>query len=522
MHRSPSTPVQTIRAVICGLALAAAAPTVAADPAKDVQTVKPFVGETTIVVVKIDSQRLAAPSEDAARDLPPAARAGVGQAAKVMEEALGQLRNLADKQIVFATIGVPESKNRAAIHVFRRATTAQNTASVTAFAKVLNMKTEVRGDLLVATPAGETPPATSPNARTLAAIEAGFKSVEKYPVQVLVVPPDYLRRTVTELSPELPRQLGGGPSRVLTEGVQWAGLGVDPQKLQAEVVVESANDSAARDLAAYLPKLLNAASESLGPINSQVPTDVPKLLIDDLKPDVQGNQVRIRINGLEQTRANVVLFASMARFAESTGVNSNVQKFKQIMLAMHNYHDVYRTMPPADSRRNDQGKHNLSWRVHILPFVEQQQLYQQFHLDEPWDSPHNKKLISKMPNIYAQKIIDPTAPKMKPGHTTFLAPVGKGTIFGGAKQTSLRDVVDGTSNTVAIVNVRPEKAVPWTAPRDYEFDAKDPIAGIQIGANDRWLSGFADGRVQLLHRKLPAKTVVNLFRMNDGNVVSIE
>ncbi|MDP6447385.1 MAG: hypothetical protein QF805_26545, partial [Pirellulaceae bacterium] len=116
----------------------------------------------------------------------------------------------------------------------------------------------------------------------------------------------------------------------------------------------------------------------------------------------------------------------------------------------------------------------------------------------------------------------PTAPKMKPGHTTFLAPVGKGTIFGGAKQTSLRDVVDGTSNTVAIVNVRPEKAVPWTAPRDYEFDAKDPIAGIQIGANDRWLSGFADGRVQLLHRKLPAKTVVNLFRMNDGNVVSIE
>src|SRR5205814_6093315 len=69
----------------------------------------------------------------------------------------------------------------------------------------------------------------------------------------------------------------------------------------------------------------------------------------------------------------------------------SANNLKQLMLAMHNYHDVYGRFP-ADIRDKD-GKPLLSWRVHILPFIEQVNLYKQFRLDEPWDSEHNKKLI---------------------------------------------------------------------------------------------------------------------------------
>ena len=67
---------------------------------------------------------------------------------------------------------------------------------------------------------------------------------------------------------------------------------------------------------------------------------------------------------------------------------------------MHNYHDTYGTFPPA-ATTDGADKPLLSWRVAILPFLEQQPLYEQFHLDEPWDSPHNKTLIEQMPQVYA-------------------------------------------------------------------------------------------------------------------------
>ncbi|HMF14410.1 MAG TPA: sigma-70 family RNA polymerase sigma factor, partial [Gemmataceae bacterium] len=72
---------------------------------------------------------------------------------------------------------------------------------------------------------------------------------------------------------------------------------------------------------------------------------------------------------------------------------------KQIALAMHNWHDTYGTFPAAATYRKD-GKPLLSWRVALLPFLEQDNLYKQFRLDEPWDSAHNKKLLARMPEIY--------------------------------------------------------------------------------------------------------------------------
>ncbi len=77
-----------------------------------------------------------------------------------------------------------------------------------------------------------------------------------------------------------------------------------------------------------------------------------------------------------------------------------MNNLKQIGLAMHNYESTFGTFPPAYIADKATGKPLLSWRVAILPFLEQDALYKQFHLDEPWDSAHNKTLIARMPPVY--------------------------------------------------------------------------------------------------------------------------
>src|SRR6185436_18638182 len=84
---------------------------------------------------------------------------------------------------------------------------------------------------------------------------------------------------------------------------------------------------------------------------------------------------------------------------------------KQIALAFHNYESAYGCFPPP-AITDAQGKALLSWRVAILPYIEEDALYKQFRMNEAWDSPHNKKLLSKMPKIYASptgKVAEPNA-----------------------------------------------------------------------------------------------------------------
>ena len=93
---------------------------------------------------------------------------------------------------------------------------------------------------------------------------------------------------------------------------------------------------------------------------------------------------------------------------------------KQIVLAMHNYHDANGFFP-QDSVDAKTGKPLLSWRVHLLPYMEEALLYQSFKLDEPWDSEHNIKLLDKLPKVFA-----PTRVKAKAGETFYRGFGGKG------------------------------------------------------------------------------------------------
>lgn len=202
--------------------------------------------------------------------------------------------------------------------------------------------------------------------------------------------------------------------------------------------------------------------------------------------------------------------ASREAAARSQATNN----LKQIGLAMHNYHDVHASFPAAASH-DDEDKPLLSWRVHVLPYIEQNELYKEFHLDEPWDSEHNKKLIPRMPAVYRT----PNHPEIGEGKTVYLVPRGEGTIFEGFDGPRIQDITDGTSNTIMAVEASPERAAIWTAPNELDFAPEQPFAGLGgIHANG-FLALFADGSVRFIAQTVDPKTLKALFTAAGGEAL---
>jgi hypothetical protein len=141
-----------------------------------------------------------------------------------------------------------------------------------------------------------------------------------------------------------------------------------------------------------------------------------------------------------------------------------------LSVAFHNYQEAHGRLPPAVVYGYD-GKPLLSWRVLILPYIEQEALYKEFKLDEPWDSEHNKKLLARMPRLYAPPWTKYV--KVPPHHTVLHVLVGPGTPF---ERDGLRipdDFPDGPSNTVLFVEAG--DPVPWTKPEEIPFDPAQPV-----------------------------------------------
>ncbi len=493
-----------------------------ADVSGDVATVRPMIGETTALVVKIDTARLALP--DLTEAFLKAAAPGSDEVYRGWTRMAGEkieiFRDATCGRPVYATIGIPLSKNEWPVFVFMKS--APDVDQKALFERLGATEKEIsssaRKGLVVATPVDGTDVAAALEAMAVSprsGLDEAFRAVARYPIQALLLPPDYVRRTIVELMPELPRQLGGGPSSVLSEGVVWAAFGLDPVQLRAELVVQSASEEAARRLGEHLPRMLQSAYDALPEFQQQVPREAVRSLISLLAPKVQGDRVVLRMDKLDAAGGSLRLAAIVAAaIQQRTRRGTNADNFKRILLAVHNYHDAYKVFPPRNEVRDKQGSSGLSWRVHLLPFVDEQKLYVAFHLDEPWDSPHNRTLIERMPNVYQSDWFG-----RKPGYTTFLAPVGEDTVFGGPKATRIQDILDGTSNTVVLVEAKPELAVPWTAPQDYNFDPNVPGRGLDVGTDGRFLAGFADGSVQRLRGNIEPELLLRLFRKNDGRTV---
>jgi len=193
-----------------------------------------------------------------------------------------------------------------------------------------------------------------------------------------------------------------------------------------------------------------------------------------------------------------------------------------ISLAIINYHDAYGRLPPAAITSKD-GKPLLSWRVSLLPFVEEQSLYPQFHLDEPWDSPHNLQLLDEMPYDYGRFVADQI------GMTHYQVVVGPGTAFEKDGLT-WKDFPDGRSNTILIVEAA--EGVPWTKPVDLQYDPTAPVGIIgnyhqksihfsryTLGAHQVFNAAFADGSVHSFRKEKDPESLRGFLTRNGGETL---
>jgi hypothetical protein len=242
-------------------------------------------------------------------------------------------------------------------------------------------------------------------------------------------------------------------------------------------------------------------------------------LLNAFAPHVNGTRVTISPTEITDNaeRLAKVLGPPIQQARQSAQRAARVNQFKQIALAAHNYADRNKALP-MQANYDAAGKPLLSWRVHLLPYLEQGALYKQFHLDEPWDSEHNRKLIEKMPAVYA----DP-APALSQlaaaGKTTYVFPVGKGTLHEGPQPKMFKDIIDGTSNTIMLVEVPPENAVIWTKPDDWEVDFGDPWKGLRRTDRDWFVAGFWDASVSILDKTIDDQKLSGFITNAGGEIV---
>ena len=217
--------------------------------------------------------------------------------------------------------------------------------------------------------------------------------------------------------------------------------------------------------------------------------------------------------------AVALLLPAVQASREAARRMQSANNLKQIALAMHNFHDTYRSLPAAYSKSKE-GKPLLSWRVHILPFIEQGELYNQFKLDEPWDSEHNKALIAKMPTVYQSPNSTAGA-----GKTIYLAVRGDKMMFSTPESAEaptgigFAKVLDGTSNTIMVVEANNESAVIWTKPDDFVPNEADPLKGLLGLRPGGFQAALGDGSVRFISENIDPKMLMRLFMRADGEVV---
>jgi hypothetical protein len=160
-----------------------------------------------------------------------------------------------------------------------------------------------------------------------------------------------------------------------------------------------------------------------------------------------------------------------------------------------------------------------SWRVLLLPYIENQKLYDEFHLGEPWDSPHNLRLLERMPSTYAppgyKKSLVP------PNHTICHVFVGKGTAFEGPKGLRFPgDFPDGTSNTLMVVEAG--EPVPWTRPEEIVYDPAGPLPRLRGFFKDGFRACMADGSTRWVRYGTSEEALRAAITRNGGETIDLD
>jgi len=224
------------------------------------------------------------------------------------------------------------------------------------------------------------------------------------------------------------------------------------------------------------------------------------------------------LNIFIQPVAIALLLPAVQQSREAARRSSCGNQMKQIGLGLHNYADKHAGRGdnyfPTDIC-SDIGLPLLSWRVAILPYIEEQELYQKFHLDESWDSPHNILLLKEMPSIY----LCPSAVVVE-GKTTYWGVKGDSYTFDSSLPPSARGFAsmrDGTSNTVSVVEMPLSYAAEWTKPDSLMPDPETWITAPGSHAGGVFCVLFADGSTSFFSKAIGTESLRSFFTINAGD-----
>ena len=199
-----------------------------------------------------------------------------------------------------------------------------------------------------------------------------------------------------------------------------------------------------------------------------------------------------------------------------------INKMKQLALALHNYHDAYRRLPPAYIA-DENGRPMHSWRVLLLPYLEEQALYDRYDFNEPWDGPNNRLLANTVISFYGcPSDINPAT-----SETSYLMAVGPDAFSDGPTPRKLKEFTDGLSNTIMLVEMS-NSGVNWMEPVDWDttaasFTINDGSPGeLRSNHQDGVNVGFGDGSVRFLPNDISPENLKALTTINGGEVVDLD
>jgi prepilin-type processing-associated H-X9-DG protein len=227
-------------------------------------------------------------------------------------------------------------------------------------------------------------------------------------------------------------------------------------------------------------------------------TQMANKLLDAIKTEVKSSEVQI----VFETKTAVYMSAVTAavvkvrRAADQMLSGSNM---RQLMIAMHNYHNDYARMPPSVFLSTTDKKPAHSWRVLILPYIEQDNIIKQLQFHEPWNSKHNLKVFESvpMPKIFQHPGVKNDDKKTY--YKVFTSKPGTQPAAGFSVDSKLTlgqlTVQDGTSNTLAMIEAGPP--VLWYQPDDIEYDPQGTFPKLESPWPDNRVNcAFFDGSVR--------------------------
>lgn len=329
------------------------------------------------------------------------------------------------------------------------------------------------------------------------------------------------RRVVRELWPELPGVLAPFKGD-MADRWQHAEAVIDRLPNANPRMSLVAKDAAATQVAAQLWRDMPIAYADF--VGDEQHLEHAKafahLLTHTLQATVEGERITIGFPANEDRRNEIrsVLAVAANHVLEEYHLSQRRERLKELALGLLNFESANKHFPPAAICDKD-GKPLLSWRVAILPYMEYGELYRQFHLDEPWDSPHNAALIPKMPQVFADPDFQ-LKQLARESKTTYQAPVGPETIFHDTTGTTFREIKDEISETILLVEVAPREAVVWTKPADWEVDLAKPRIGIERSERDLFTAAFADGDVQTIPFNEPIERLRAFLTRAGGEVIA--